>query len=224
MGVPIPNDLKKVPCKTQQRNTCSIVSLRIAFELTTRNFTLSEKKIWDKHYKDIVGALLISSMQMKETMRIWNILFQPISLTTIPPWVNDAERTKTLNSWLAYPGRVAIFSIYGFAQGSNFTDKKTTGVSAKWLHYIPSNEYENNTMTHTKPKSLRGHAICCVATKGDFYVMHDSFVRSGTCRKYIHKRHVGSFGNGGIVRTVHLVKAEIQHKNLIKMLTNNKQS
>ena len=222
MGVP--DDLVRVKCKTQQRNTCSIVSLRIAFELTTRNFNSTEKEVWDKHYNDIVGALLISSMQMKETIRIWNILFQPISLTTIPPWINDVERTKTLNSWLAYPGRVAIFSIFGFAEGSNFTDKKTTDVSAKWLHYIPYNEYENNTMTHTKPKSLRAHAICCVATKGDFYVMHDSFVRSGTCRKYIHKRHVSSFGNGGIVRTVHLVKAEIQHKNLIKKLTNNKQS
>lgn len=224
MGVPIPNDIKKVPCKTQRTNTCSIVSLRIAFELTTRNFTLSEKEIWNNHYKDIANTLKTSSMQMKETMRIWNILFQPISLTTIPPWINDLERTKALNSWLAYPGRVAIFSIYGFAEGSNFTDKNTTDVSAKWLHYIPRNEYKNNTMTHTKPGLLKGHAICCVATKGDFYVMHDSFCRSNTCRKYIHKRHVGSFGNGGIVRAVHLVKAEIQHKELIKKLTNNKPS
>jgi len=224
MGVPIPNDLKKVPCKTQKNNTCSIVSLRIAFELTTGNFTSSEKEVWDEHYDDIFKTLENSSMQMKETMRIWNILFQPVSLTTIPPWINDVERTKTLNSWLAYPGRVAIFSIYGFAEGENRVDEKRTDEFAKWLHYIPRTEYIYNTETHTKPGGLKGHAICCVATKGDFYVMHDSFCRSGTCRKYIHKRHVGSFGNGGIVRAVHLVKAEIQHKELIKNLTNNKPS
>ena len=125
---------------------------------------------------------------------------------------------------MAYPGRVAIFSIYGFAEGENRVDEKRTDEFAKWLHYIPRTEYIYNTETHTKPEGLKDHAICCVATKGDFYVMHDSFIRSNTCRKYIHKRHVGSFGNGGIVRAVHLVKAEIQHKNLIKKLTNNKQS
>lgn len=64
-------DIEKLPCKQQKKSTCSITSVRIAYELTNRLFTPEEKAIWDDNYDRIQRKVINRGMVMKETLELW---------------------------------------------------------------------------------------------------------------------------------------------------------
>ena len=59
-------------CTQQKKSTCSINSVRIAFEFSNRNFTSRENNIWENNYDDIQKGVLNKGSIMEDTIETWN--------------------------------------------------------------------------------------------------------------------------------------------------------
>lgn len=254
-------------CKQQQKSTCSITSIRIAYELKVGKFSPEQKQIWkdlytkiDKYYKDYPQRS--KGFQALESLYLWYYVGLPkIDIKPISGLLCSGIVLKKVNASLNFNTKF-IFSIRNFvyARKQNIDDdedeedeeepkiKKINEYDVEdptnpYLQLIPYFESARRWTEQDKNQGFLGpkgpsepevgeriwehshnqntnytktiqHAICCVAKRGEYYVLHDSELKNRTCRKYIHEKFMTLFdldtNKNGLINAIYYVDTETQ--------------
>tara|TARA_B100000925_G_scaffold264358_1_gene222849 strand:+ start:223 stop:1059 length:837 start_codon:yes stop_codon:yes gene_type:complete len=252
-------------CKQQQKSTCSITSIRIAYELKVGKFSPEQKQIWkdlyikiDKYYKDYPQRS--KGFQALESLYLWYYVGLPkIDIKPISGLLCSGIVLKKVNASLKFNTKF-IFSIRNFVYAYKPIDeeyeedeeepkiKKITEYQVEdpanpYLQIIPYFEsarrwtdkdeeqgflgpsgpgepqarqrvWQHSHNENTNYTKTTQHAICCVGKRGEYYVLHDSELRNGTCRKYIHEKFMTLFdldtNKNGLINAIYYVDTETQ--------------
>ena len=263
-------------CKQQQKSTCSITSIRIAYELKVGKFSPEQKQIWkdlytkiEKYYKDYPQRS--KGFQALESLYLWYYVGLPkIDIKPISGLLCSGIVLKKVNASLTFNTKF-IFSIRNFVYAKQNIDddeeyedeeyeeyeedeedeekiKKINEYQVEdpanpYLQIIPYFESARKWTDKDKEQGFLGphgpgepqkgkrvwehshnqntnytktiqHAICCVGKLGEYYVLHDSELRNGTCRKYIHEKFMTLFdldtNKNGLINAIYYVDTETQ--------------
>lgn len=132
----------------------------------------------------------------------------------IPSFIANSTRERWLIDHLDH-GKYAIFGIVDFKYS-----KQTNTPMLPNDAYVTVGQDKDHQIKNIIGEGVSGraHAIVCVGyqrdpRKGLFtpektdgrYLLHDSNINNGSCRKFLDSKHMDYRDNGGIVKTIYLI-------------------